>query len=86
MYLDLVAKIEAEVDKLVKPNIIREVPYSIWLENLSPIKKKNGQIRVSIDFKELDKACPKDDFSMMTRYEALSFLDWYSDYKREKNS
>lgn len=25
-------------------------------------KKKNGQIHIYIDFRDLNKACPKDDF------------------------
>ena len=27
-----------------------------------PMKKKNGQIRCYVDFSNLNKACPKDEF------------------------
>lgn len=56
-----------------------------------PVKKKNRQIRVSIDFRDLNKAYPKDDFLVphmellidaTTGYEALTFMDGYSGYNQ----
>ncbi|XP_028100105.1 uncharacterized protein LOC114299540 [Camellia sinensis] len=56
-----------------------------------PINKKNGQIKVCIDFCDLNEACPKDDFSLpitellvdaTTGYETLSFMDGYSGYNQ----
>lgn len=56
-----------------------------------PVKKKNGQIRVCVNFRDLNKACPKDDFPLLlteqmvdatTEYEALSFMDGYSGYNQ----
>lgn len=34
----------------------------IWLANIVRTKKKNGVIQVFIDFRDLNKACLKDDF------------------------
>lgn len=62
MHPDLAAKVEAEVDRLIMAKFIREVQYPVWLANVEPVKKKNGQIRVCIDFRDLNNACPKDDF------------------------
>ena len=45
---------------------------------------RNGQIRVCVDFHDLNSACPKDDFPLpitevmvdaTTGHEALSFMD-----------
>ena len=33
-----------------------------WLANIVPIKKKGGRIRICMDFRDLNKACPKDEF------------------------
>ena len=33
-----------------------------WVSNIVPINKKQGTIRVCIDFRDLNKACPKDNF------------------------
>ncbi|KAA0046837.1 uncharacterized protein E5676_scaffold409G001100 [Cucumis melo var. makuwa] len=50
----------------------------------SPSRKKNGQLRVYVDFRDLNNACPKDDFPLpiteimvdvTTGHEALSFMD-----------
>ena len=52
--------------------------------NIIPIKKKNGQIRICVDFRDLNNVCPKDDFTLpiiklmvdaTTNYEVLSFID-----------
>lgn len=62
MHLNLAAKKEAEVDMLVKADSIWEVAYPIWLANVVLVKKKNGQIQVCINFRDLKKTCPKNDF------------------------
>ncbi|KAG9439903.1 hypothetical protein H6P81_020068 [Aristolochia fimbriata] len=88
---ELVPEIEKEVDKLLKADFIREVKYPSWIANIVPVKKKNGQIRVCVDFRDLNKACPKDDFPLpitelmvdaTTGHEALSFMDGSSGYNQ----
>ena len=70
---------------------IREVQYPKWIANIIPVKKKNGQIRVCVDFCDLNNACPKDDFPLpitevmvdaTTGHEALSFMDGSSGYNQ----
>ena len=41
---ELTIQINAEVDKLIRANFIREVQYPIWLANIAPIRKKDGQL------------------------------------------
>ncbi|KAG9442543.1 hypothetical protein H6P81_018397 [Aristolochia fimbriata] len=52
---ELVPEIEKEVDKLIAANFIREVKYPSWIANIVPVKKKNGQIQVCVDFCDLNK-------------------------------
>ena len=33
-----------------------------WVSNIVPVNKRQGTIRVCIDFRYLNKACPKDNF------------------------
>ncbi|KAL0349744.1 UNVERIFIED_CONTAM: Transposon Tf2-12 polyprotein [Sesamum radiatum] len=63
----------------------------MWISNIVPIRKKNGQIRVCVDFRDLNNACPKDDFPLpiaeliidaTTDHEALSFMDGSSRYNQ----
>ncbi|KAG9444317.1 hypothetical protein H6P81_015657 [Aristolochia fimbriata] len=88
---ELVPEIQKEVDKLIAANFIREVKYPSWIANIVPVKKKNGQIQVYVDFRDLNKACPKDDFPLpitelmvdaTTGHEALSFMDGSSGYNQ----
>ena len=38
--------------------------YASWISNIVPISKKNGSICICINFGDLNKACPKDDFPL----------------------
>ncbi|KAK4397756.1 hypothetical protein Sango_1251100 [Sesamum angolense] len=65
---ELIPLIEGEVNKLIEVSFIREVKYPMWIFSIVPVRKKNGQIRVCVDFRDLNNACPKDDF----RYQLLN--------------
>ncbi|CAL2259536.1 unnamed protein product [Prunus armeniaca] len=89
---ELLSQIEAEVDKLIAVGFIREVKYPTWIANIVPVKKKIiGQIRICVDFRDLNEACLKDDFPLpiielmvdsTTGHEALSFMDGSSGYNQ----
>ena len=53
-----------EVTKLKQAGTIKKVFYPQWLANTVVVKKKNRKWRVCVDFIDLNKACPKDPFSM----------------------
>ena len=57
-----VAVIKAEIEKLLKAGFIYPVPLTVWVSNVVPVNKKQGTIRVCIDFRDLNKACPEDNF------------------------
>jgi hypothetical protein len=78
-----------EVKRLLGARIIREVTYPEWLANTVMVKKANGKWRMRIDFKDLNKACLKDEFPLPRIYslvdavatsELMSLLDCYSGY------
>ena len=41
------------------------VEYPEWLANVIPVPKKNSKVRVCVDFRDLNKVGPKDDFSLL---------------------
>ena len=53
-----------EVMKLKQVGAIKKVFYPEWLANTVVVKKKNGKWRMCVDFTDLNKACPKDPFSI----------------------
>ncbi|CAL2262907.1 unnamed protein product [Prunus armeniaca] len=78
-----VAIIEAEIDKL----LVAE-----WLANVVLVAKKDkGLWRVCVDYTDLNKACPKDNFPLpridqlvdsTSGNQLLSFMDAYSGYNQ----
>ncbi|KAL6335830.1 hypothetical protein AAG906_040546 [Vitis piasezkii] len=41
------------------------VEYPEWLANVVPVPKKDGKVKVCVDFRDLNKASPKDDFPFL---------------------
>ena len=71
--------------------MIEEVKYPDWISNVVLVKKKNEKWRVCIDFTNLNKACPKDNFLVpkidqmidaTASYDRLYFFDAYSGYNQ----
>lgn len=44
-----------DIEKLVKVGFIRPILYAEWLSNVVPVVKKNGKLRVCIDFGNLNQ-------------------------------
>jgi hypothetical protein len=61
---DRILAAKAEIQRLLDANIIRKVKYSEWLANIVLVPKKNGKMRMCIDFTDLNKACKKDPFPL----------------------
>ncbi|GKB61715.1 hypothetical protein Tco_0917901 [Tanacetum coccineum] len=82
-----------KLEKLVDADIIKEVHYHSWLSNPVMVKKHDGSWRMCVDFKYLNKACPKDGYPLPKIYwkvESLygypfkCFLDSYKGYHQIK--
>jgi hypothetical protein len=59
-----ITAIKAEVEKLLKYDFIYLVPLTEWVSNLFLVAKKQGTIRVCIDYRDLNKTYPKDNYPM----------------------
>ena len=75
--------------KLKCVRVIKKVFYPKWLANMVLVKNKNRKWRVCVDFTDLNKACPKDPFSIpqidqlvnaMVGHPQISFLDAFQGY------
>ena len=81
--------VHSRIHHLLDAKVIRKVKYPTWLANTVPVKKKNGKWRMCIDFTDLNKACPKDDFPLpridkivddAANSQLMSLLDCFSGY------
>ncbi|GKF16771.1 reverse transcriptase domain-containing protein, partial [Tanacetum coccineum] len=61
--------IQEEVGKLVKAGIMKEAHYHDWLSNPMTVKKHDNSWKMCVDFKDLNKACPKHGYP-------LPEIDW----------
>ena len=60
----LLPSIGKEIKKLLKEKIIVPLRYSEWVENLVPVRKNNGEIRLCVDFRNLNRASLKDNYPL----------------------
>ncbi|XP_058741269.1 uncharacterized protein LOC131613635 [Vicia villosa] len=88
---EVMAKIKVEIERLLKSKFIQTARYVEWLANIVPVIKKNGTLRVCIDFRDLNRATPKDEYPMPVAemlvdsavgLKYLSMLDGYSGYNQ----
>jgi len=91
--LDIMEAIEAEVHKLIACGFIWEEQHPDLVANIVPVLKKNGNIRVCIDYRDLNIACPKDEFPLPITdvmidntcgFKRMSFMDGFSGYNQIK--
>jgi hypothetical protein len=55
---------EKEVKKLLDAQIIIPLRFSKWVANLVLVRKKNGEIRLCVDFRNLNRSSKKDNYPL----------------------
>ena len=87
--LNIMEAIEVKIHKLIACGFIQEEQHPDWVANIVPVLKKNGRIRICIDYHDLNTACPKDKFPLPITdvtidntcgFERISFMDGFSGY------
>ncbi|XP_075512782.1 uncharacterized protein LOC142548372 [Primulina tabacum] len=56
--------IDEHVRDLLKAGHIREIQFLTWLSNVVLVPKSTGKWRMCVDFRDLNKACPKDHYPL----------------------
>ena len=78
---------------MLEADFIREVYYPDWLANVVMVKKANGKWRMCVDFNDLNRAYPKDNYPLprinllmdsIVGHHLLSFMDAFSSYNQIK--
>lgn len=60
----LAPKMKEELMKMRNAGIIEPIRHSTWVSNLVPVRKKNGDIRLCVDFRNLNISSLKDNYAL----------------------
>jgi hypothetical protein len=56
--------IEREVKNILDEKIIISLRYSEWVANLVPVRKKSSEIKLCMDFRNLNRSSLKDNYPL----------------------
>ena len=65
--------------------------YPQWVANIVPVPKKDDKVRMCVDYRDLNRTSPKDDFPLshidtlvdnMAKHSLFSFMDRFSGYNQ----
>jgi len=82
---------KSRVGKAFEIQVYSAIDYSNWISNMVPVKKSTKKIQIYTDFRDLNKACPKVDFTLPNidslvdstiGHEMLSLMDGFLGYNK----
>ena len=86
-----VTLVDKEIKKMYEVDIIVPIRYSEWVSNMVLVRNKIGEIRLCIDFRDLNKASLKDNYpsakmdhilQRVVGSRRISLLDGYLGYNQ----
>ena len=86
-------KIREKVKKQLDAGFLAVAKYPEWVANVVPVPKKDGKVRMCVDYRDLNRASPKDDFPLphidvlvdnTAQHAFFSFMDGFSGYNQIK--
>jgi hypothetical protein len=91
MKADVLVEVKKEIEKMIEAGFIRACRYAEWISSVVPVQKKDGRWRVCVDFRDLNRATPKDEYPMPVAeilinaaagHKILSFMDGNAGYNQ----
>jgi hypothetical protein len=87
-----VGRVKEELDRLLQAGFIHPCRYADWVSNIILVEKRNtGKIWICVDFRNLNRATPKDEYPMpvadlffdsASGNKVISFLDVNAGYNQ----
>jgi hypothetical protein len=86
---EVLADVKKRVERSIEANFIPPCRYAEWISNIVLVYKKNGIMRVCIDFRDLNRATPMDGYPMPVAdllvdatagHKVISFMDGNAGY------
>jgi hypothetical protein len=91
MKADVLVEVKKEIEKMLEAGFIRTCRYAEWISSVVPVQKKDGRWWVCVDFRDLNRATPKDEYPMPVAetlinaaagHKILSFMDGNASYNQ----
>jgi hypothetical protein len=91
MRTEVLEEVKKEIEKMLEAGFIRPCRYAEWISSIVPVQKKDGRWWVCVDFRDLNRATPKDEYPMpvaetlinaATGNKILSFMDGNAGYNQ----
>jgi hypothetical protein len=91
MRTEVLEGVKKEIEKMLEAGFIRPCSYAEWISSIVPIQKKDGRWQVCVDFRNLNRATPKDEYLMpvaetlintTVNHKILSFMDGNAGYNQ----
>ena len=87
----MLLKIKEEVKKQLDARFLKVIKYPEWVANIVSIPKKDGKVRMCVDYRDLNRASPKDYFLLLhidtlvdntAKNSRFSFMDGFFGYNQ----
>ena len=87
----MLLKIQEEVKKQLDAWFLEVTKYPKWVANIVSVSKKDGKVRMCVDYRDLNLASPKDNFFLplidtlvdnTAKNSRFSFMDGFSGYNQ----
>jgi hypothetical protein len=91
MRTEVLEEVKKEIEKMLEAGFIRLCRYAEWISSIVPVQKKDGRWWVCVDFRDLSRATPKDEYPMpiaetlinaSAGNKILSFMDGNTSYNQ----
>ena len=91
MNLRLQLLVKAELERLLKAGFIRPVEITDWMSPMILVRKKNGKLRICVDYRKLNASTQKDHFHLpfisllleeVGGHACYTFIDGYAGYNQ----
>jgi hypothetical protein len=64
MRTEVLKEVKKEIEKMLDVGFIRTCRYAEWISSIVPVQMKDGHWRVCVDFGDLNRNTPKDEYLM----------------------